>query len=237
MFCTRNHIICGILLSGWLLGGCSSTIHRKANIDGIETLSIDAKQRLVLVNRYGGPRGDKRIACAEPSPDALVAQAAAISGQLTTPEKIEAAFSASSSESAGALLRRTQSIQILRDGYFRLCETYMNGGINEHQYIGVVQNIDSVIMVVMAIDALSTTPAGPALEVSSGPATAAVNVDGPTTGTPPATVKIDKINVNQADLAASQASAIENIVREYLAHKRKLAKYQSSQERNRIYYK
>lgn len=62
-------VIAGVSLA---LAACTgSTIHKRSSLGDVQTLSLDAKQRLVVSGK--DPEGD-RILCAEPSPDALVAR-------------------------------------------------------------------------------------------------------------------------------------------------------------------
>lgn len=67
-------------LCGALAACDGSTIHTRSSLGGVETLSLDAKQRLVIVGTRQEPgMPPQRVVCAEPSPDALVAQAAVLS--------------------------------------------------------------------------------------------------------------------------------------------------------------
>ena len=71
-----------LLVVGFALIGCS-TIHKRFTIDDSppKSLSLDAKQRLVLITEKGGPDRKQRVVCAEPSPD--VATSIAASGALS----------------------------------------------------------------------------------------------------------------------------------------------------------
>ena len=149
-------------LSGVLAACDGSTIYKKSDLGGVHTLSIDAKQRLVLVGTRTEEDGSKtRVVCAEPSPDALVAQAAVLSASGAYKQGGAEAPSAGGNvgvglqESASSIGLRTQSIQILCDGYYRLCESYMNGAISTEEYTRVTLNIDTFINVALAIDGLS----------------------------------------------------------------------------------
>ena len=130
MLLLKGIAIGALAISMPALGGCQTVIHKSENIGGVRTLSIDAKQRMLLVSDKGGRLHNEIVACAEPSPDALAAQAAALSVSGAKPEVISAALSASRSESAAAIGLRTQTVQILRDGYYRIFEAAMNGAIN-----------------------------------------------------------------------------------------------------------
>lgn len=165
-------------LCGALAACDGSTIYKKSDLGGVQTLSIDAKQRLVLVGTRTEKNGRKtRVVCAEPSPDALVAQAAVLSASGAYKQGSTDAPSAGGNvgvglqESASSIGLRTQSIQILRDGYYRLCESYMNSAISTEQYNRVVMNIDTFINVALAIDGLGNAKSAPSVAIGTGPIT------------------------------------------------------------------
>jgi hypothetical protein len=216
------------------LSACSSTIHDTARIGGYSTLSIDAKQRLVLFGNRPGT--DERMVCAEPSPDAIVAMSAALaaSGSASIPvtpgeaakDTITAGFGASSSESAASIAMRTATVQVLRDGYYRLCEGMMSGSIQPDQYRLVLSGIGDFIATVMAIDSAGGTKHAPAVTINGGsvsatadPNTAKVNVvgaTGPTVAGQPPGMEIGEIAVSTPD--DKEAVAIKDIVASYLRH-------------------
>ncbi len=106
-----------------LAAGCAdSTIHKQSNVGGVDTLSIDAKQRVVFVGERQAGHGE-RVTCTEPMPDALVARAAvaADSGNITQTGGPSGGggVSGGSSESAASLSFRNETVQMLRDGYYR----------------------------------------------------------------------------------------------------------------------
>jgi hypothetical protein len=179
-----------VICSG--LGGCTSTIHKEARINGTSTLSIDAKQRLVLFGKRPNGNGPPvTMTCAEPSPDAIVAMSAALaaggSAQLptapaagsTTPGKNNFAgrVGFSRSESAASIAMRTATIEVLRDGYYRLCEGLMNGAITPTRYRHVVHGIGDFIATEMAIDALGGMKRAPAVAINGGVVTASADGD------------------------------------------------------------
>jgi hypothetical protein len=204
------------------MGGCgSSTIHKQARVDGIDTLSIDAKQRLMLVgyNPFG-----RKVTCLEPSPDALVARAAVASaaGSGTPPGQTSAVnvgVAAGSTESAASIGLRTPTIQLMRDGYFRLCEGLMNGVIDEEDYFNVVTNIDAFMSVIMAIDAIGGFPTAPGIAISAGSISGSTGTAGVEVKAGPGTFETPK-GTPAPDKA--QAEAIRNIVKDYLAYRQAL---------------
>ncbi len=112
---------------------------------------IDAEQRAVLSNR----REDKnlRIVCAEPAPDALSAIAAQAGVSVSD---VSNAVSAEGgvSEAAANIGLRTQTIQTLRDGFYRLCEAYMNG-LSEEQYSIMLRRYQTNMIALLAIEQLT----------------------------------------------------------------------------------
>src|SRR4051812_8710023 len=64
-----------------LAAGCSSTIHTHEDISSVDTLSVDAKQRMMLVAARKGY--GHRVTCTEPMPDALVAKAAVLRADVS----------------------------------------------------------------------------------------------------------------------------------------------------------
>jgi hypothetical protein len=194
------------------------TIYRKGTLGSFQTLSVDARQRLVIT---GTRKSDGvRVVCAEPSPDALVAQAAVLSargnftGQTGAPSAGGSAV-VGIQESAASIGLRTQSIQVLRDGYYRLCETYLNDAIDKRQYLAVIKNVDTFIAVSLAIDGMSNPKAAQNVAISTGPITAESGGEGAASGTiGDAAAPVVK------DPAASGKSdaniAVAQIVRDYL---------------------
>lgn len=148
--------------------GCAGEIHRISNLSPGQVLSIDARQRLVLV----GERNGQTIYCAEPSPDAIVARAsyAAAQGNAKTPQGVEAGgrVGFSTSETAGSLGLRTQTIQLLRDGYYRVCEAYLNGAIEADQYKEILDVIDLFMIALVSLETVSRgAVAAPAIIVGA----------------------------------------------------------------------
>jgi len=143
------------------LSGCGSTI-----IEGFDfeekSLLTDAKVRTVVSRDVDG----RRIVCAEPSPDALVAVAQAASAQAQVAGKGAGGISFSLSESAASIGIRTATIQLLRDGLYRACEAYANGAIDNFGYALILNKIDDVMVTLLGIEGLTRIP--PATQVAIG---------------------------------------------------------------------
>ena len=170
--------LCAVAAS-LLLCGCSGTIYKKSTLADLSTLSIDARQRLSFVGEYQGsdPEISRRILCTEPSPDAIVARAAVLSAAGNAPlpsgtgasaGTIAASFGAGSTEAAGSIGLRTQSIQLLRDGYFFACQGVMNGYIDSDDYKIILANLDATMVALTAVDALGGTAQAPSVVIAAG---------------------------------------------------------------------
>jgi hypothetical protein len=161
------------------VAGCSGEIYRKSTLGDLQTLSVDARQRLSFVGYYQDQYGHpQRALCTEPSPDAIVARAAALAAGARSPliapggtpssEALSAAIAASSSESAASIGLRTQTIQLMRDAYFRACEGLLNGVVDEEDYGVILANADAVTIALAAIEALGGTAQAPAVAIAAG---------------------------------------------------------------------
>jgi hypothetical protein len=179
-----HHTATGAVLTlvGLFASGCTGTIHWSENIGGADTLSVDARQRLLMVGtrvaqtKHGIE--SKPVRCTEPSPDALVAMQAALSGSASVSNvsgvSAAGAIAARSSEAAASIGYRDSSIQMLRDAYFRLCEAYMNGVLTQMEYEHMVTNADTYLAVASAIQIIGANPTAPVVAISAGGGTTTV---------------------------------------------------------------
>lgn len=155
-----------ILLTLWTTYGCganfNSIYHKFKTKD--HSVLIDAKQRVIAVTQSKTDLKDSsgnitatetttRL-CAEPSPDALSALTAAASGSGSYKE-ISAQLAGSISEVASNIGIRTQSIQLLRDGMYRLCESYVNGALDRKEYIAQQRRYQIMMSGLLAIESLT----------------------------------------------------------------------------------
>jgi hypothetical protein len=216
------------------LAGCNGTIHRKSMLGGDEILAVDARQRLTVSGREA--MSGRRVICAEPSPDAIVAQAASLASALDSPATpggngaIKGALAAGVAESAASIGLRTQSIQLMRDGYYRLCEALLNGQIGPDEYRDVVENIDVFILSMTAVEQLGdkiVAANNVAIGASSNssanlanPPQSGQNSAFPSPGFgPPSNVTIN-YGSEAGQAALHKSAAIVEVVRMYLAAKK-----------------
>jgi len=175
------------------LVGCANlmTIDRSTSLplDG-EVVHLDAPQRVVISNRKG-------LVCAEPSPDALQAYAASVGASFSTPSKeFAAALAASLAGSSGSIGLRTQSITLMRDHLFRICEAYYNGKVDKDQTVQLIQRSQDLTLAILAIEQL--TGAVVARQVVLGGSTSAEIT----------------ANVSNTQAALDRAVALEELKRE-----------------------
>jgi DNA-binding transcriptional MerR regulator len=165
------------------VSGCSTgnltAIHQKTSLlkgphGTAQGVFIDAEQRVVLSGlrsaRYDwrlDPQNNyqwvqveepRLVVCAEPSPDALSAIAAQAGLSVSD---VSQAISAQGglSETAANIGLRTQTIQILRDGFYRLCEAQMNG-LEDVQYAMMLRRFQTNMIALLAIEQLTGTVKG-----------------------------------------------------------------------------
>lgn len=162
-----------LIFTGVLLTGCAnfSSIYRQKDLsDDVTIVSVDAKQRF-LINTDTRADTDGKIdyfrrVCVEPSPDVFSAFAAAFEGSAQT-EAFEAALKASFSENAATIGLRTQAIQLLRDGMFRLCEGVLNDSIDKEKFVDLHQRYQRIMVTLVAIEQLTGAVAHPPVTIQT----------------------------------------------------------------------
>ena len=163
--------ILAVLATG-LLAGCTlaewQSIGRKFDPANGDSRLVDAKQRAIISTLrpeygLGGAEINRRVVCAEPSPDAIQATAAALSAsgaldQGASSTALQAA--GGTSEGAASFGLRTQSIQLLRDAYFRLCEGYANGAMDDIAFNILQQRYQNHTVALLAVEQLTGAAIG-----------------------------------------------------------------------------
>lgn len=106
-------------------------------VTGLRAITMDASTRTILSNAEG------RF-CAEPPPDAganLISTVAASLAAEGPTIDTEAIFSGVNDSNLVALFQRSQGIQGLRDGMYRVCEGFINGAIRQDKYAEQITNL------------------------------------------------------------------------------------------------
>ena len=154
----RTIAIAGFMLVATALTtGCANwqTVDRTTQMEeGTDTaVHLDAQQRLVVFTR-----GDKKIKyCAEPSPDAISAYAASLGLSFSDPTQTEASLVNSLQSATAGIGLRTQSITLMRDALYRMCEASNNGHLDELQVALFLRRSQYLTAVVLAIEQLTGT--------------------------------------------------------------------------------
>jgi hypothetical protein len=162
-----------------MLGACAelNSIHRTRPIPaGNEgrVVTVDAKQRhLLVLPDSDSTTNTKWRVCAEAAPDVFSAYAA--SGGARG-DKSGGEVSFASAETA-ATIERTQTINLLRESFYRTCERYASGAINRTQFIIQAARDQRSMVAVLAIEQL-TGAVRPKSTIISGPGTAASTLSG-----------------------------------------------------------
>ncbi len=203
-----------IITAMGMTSGCSGVIHKTSKLGHITALSVDARQRLII----SGKRPDGvNVVCAEPSPDAIVARASYLSAKASISGKGDGQVGAGSAETAGSIGLRTQTIQLLRDGYYRVCEAYLNGAIDTKHYALILNQIDQFMIVLVAIESLGGVVAAPAIVIGASGTLKLNDNDNPEGGEAASNATIiEALNSATGTLSPEQANAINEIVLAYL---------------------
>jgi hypothetical protein len=112
-------------------------------------IHLDAPQRLVYSK-------DGRV-CAEPSPDALQAIATSQGLSLLTPSKVTLDLANALSTNAGSIGLRTQSITLMREIFYRICEAAYSGLLPDFEVTQMIRRSQDLTLGVLAIEQLTGT--------------------------------------------------------------------------------
>jgi len=145
------------ILGAAALSGCANlnTISRTTTLDvstaetkTAKAIHLDVQQRLVILNSLGKY-------CAEPSPDAMAAYAASLGLGASAPAKGSASISGAGQSNAASIGLRTQSITLMRDALYRMCEAYANGGVGDAQVVTLLNRSQDLTAVILAVEQLT----------------------------------------------------------------------------------
>lgn len=168
-----------------LMVGCANqnSIYRTFDISKGESPMVDIRQRAVLVapNKTVTEKFDKdgkltdkttlekgMFVCAEPSPDAMASLAYELAAKGGVPEKASGELAFAMHDSAAFTGIRTQSIQLLRDFGYRLCESHLSGAITSAQYDLLMRRFQKNTVALLAIEQLAGTVKSPPIALTSG---------------------------------------------------------------------
>lgn len=167
-----THILLGILAVA--LAGCAnfSTVERRTELPlGGKAVHLDAPQRLAIANQLGQ-------VCAEPSPDAIQAYASSLGLGFAAPSKESVSVAQALSASAGSIGLRTQSITLMRDALYRICELYYNGGLDKNAALLLLERSQDLSLGILAIEQLTGAVVAQQVNINTNSvATAAASIN------------------------------------------------------------
>lgn len=115
--------------------------------DGV-AIHLNAKQRLVIAKPFG-------IVCAEPSPDALSAFAVSLGASTANPGKDAATLAAAFQTTAASIGLRTQSITLMRDALYRICEAYYGRALTGPAVMTLLAQSQNLTAAMLAIEQIT----------------------------------------------------------------------------------
>lgn len=209
-------------LNSLALCGCANLFTSTKSIElDKKSYALDVKQRVVVSKRldvYRDGKGDVQVVCTEPSPDALttisataganvanqIARSSSGQAEGNTDEQSANLQSAKSVTAAlaeqGAFVGlRTQSIQLLRDAMYRLCEGYASGAVQPAEFALMQRRYQSTMLGLLAIEQL-TRPVVAAQVVLASTASSAA-------GTRPDDAQVDKLRARLDGLVTIDTEA------------------------------
>ncbi len=143
---------------------------------GPKTAFIDIKQRAVIAGRPAGAanKAAELVFCAEPSPDAISSLATEFAADAKYKDALAATLGFSQQEAASFVGLRTQTIQLLRDGMFRLCEGYLGGALSQSDFAWLSRRYQRNMVALLTIEQLTRVAQIPTIgQVGQGMASAA----------------------------------------------------------------
>ena len=153
-------LIC-IATAALTLTGCANINTQSREFVGHQASAktVDASQRAVFsVNKTFMKDGKLTKSwtafCAEPSPDALVAYATSFGVSATVAGKA-LDVAANQVQAAASIGLRTQTIQLLRDGMYRLCESYASGSIDDDDMAMLQRRYQNMMIGLLAIEQIT----------------------------------------------------------------------------------
>ncbi len=148
----------GNVIAAVTLVGCANLNTQSRNFSGhqAEVKTVDASQRAIFsVNKKYSDSKQWTAVCAEPSPDALIAYATSLGTSINAPGKAALDLAFSQSQAAASIGIRTQTIQLLRDGMYRLCESYASGSIDNDDMESLQRRYQNMMIGLLAIEQIT----------------------------------------------------------------------------------
>lgn len=187
---------CCAALMPLMLMGCAAldTVHYAWPGPGrSDVITVDAKQRHLIMAT--DRNGNNFRACAEAAPDAFTAFGSSFSlgglfGATSNEVKAANAFA-----TTAATIERTQTINLLRESFYRTCERLLNRDIDQSQFAILAARDHRSMVAILAVEQLTGVVKAPAT-VISGPAVQSLVAD--------TSKLVDLLSTYQAERAAAE---------------------------------
>lgn len=156
-----------------LLCSCGNlnSIYHQSSVDDSTTqvITTDAKQRHLIAVRKETTNDVKtpQIICVEPSPDAFSVYSAAVETDASKANELQAGLRIATGETGATIGLRTESIQLLRDAMYRLCEAYAAGALSKMQYTELLQKYQKSMVTLIAIAQLTNAVRPPQVVIGN----------------------------------------------------------------------
>jgi hypothetical protein len=211
------------------VGGCANftSVYRPFKTSEGAGALIDIKQRAIITAK-SDDAPYKVAVCAEPSPDSLSAYAAEFAAKADLPNGVATQLLSGFQEGAAYTGLRTQSIQLLRDSLYRICEAYMNGAITREQYDLLVRRYQKYTVALLAIEQLTGAVKSPPITINtSGSAEVARSLSAIRSEIEAIDKEITDLEKKKSDSATTdeEKKSIETKIANLKADKEALTKY------------
>ena len=180
--CAMKGTLLGLIVVS--IAGCANlnSIYRTFDVSRGESSMSDIRQRAILVapnenitKKYDATgklvsqeyRKNGVFVCAEPSPDAMASLAYELAAKGGYPEKASGELAFAMQDGAAFTGIRTQSIQLLRDFGYRLCESYLSGAISAPQYDLLMRRFQKNTVALLAIEQLTGAIKAPPIALTT----------------------------------------------------------------------
>ncbi len=207
-----------VLLAGSALGACTGTINNARSVTGPGVHYVDARQRAVIINPMVAPKGsgdqsksgqnpggrdNRRPAfrsCSEPQPDVFTALAVSLGLDVglapsTGTDAVKVATALSENAST---ISRTQTINLLRESFFRTCERSLNDSQMSPEMLVQAARDQRMMVSVLAIEQLTGAVTPPPVTIISS-SNAAVTGD--------AAKMMERLDTAKAEYTAADTAA------------------------------
>lgn len=138
--------------------GNVTSVYRKPDLADGRSVVLDAEQWAILNIPQRVPGIDEPInfiTCAMPSPDSMSVVGAGSRVEIDNPTHTEGAIDVNITETGAYIGLRTQSIQLMRDAMYRMCEAYAAGGMDPLEYGVMMRRFQTNMVAVLAIEQLT----------------------------------------------------------------------------------